>query len=67
MILVIYIDRILLVANDVSLIHDIKNYLSQNFKIKDIGEISYVIGIKIFRNRSQGLLRLSQKTHIDKF
>ena len=36
--------------------------------MKDISEASYVIGIgiKIFWNRSQGLLGLSQKAYIDK-
>ncbi|GJX04434.1 retrovirus-related pol polyprotein from transposon TNT 1-94 [Tanacetum coccineum] len=31
-----------------------------------MGEASYVIGISIFRDRSQGLLGLSQKAYIDK-
>ena len=34
-------------------------------KMKDMGEASYVIGIEIFRNRSQGLLGFSQKTSIN--
>ncbi|XP_070015892.1 secreted RxLR effector protein 161-like [Nicotiana sylvestris] len=31
-----------------------------------MGDASYVIGIEIFRDRSQGLLRLSQKAYINK-
>lgn len=31
-----------------------------------MGEASYVIEIEIFRDRAQGLLRLSQKTYINK-
>ena len=34
--------------------------------MKDMGEASYVIGIEIFRNRSQGLLGLSQKGYTNK-
>jgi len=34
--------------------------------MKDMGEASYVIGIEIFRDRSQGLLGLSQKSYINK-
>ena len=34
--------------------------------MKDMGEASYVIGIEIFRNRSQGLLGLSQKAYVNK-
>ena len=65
-ILVLYVDDILLAANDIGMLHDIKKYLSKNFEMKDIGKASYVIGIEIFRDRSQGLLRLSQKGYINK-
>ena len=34
--------------------------------MKDMEEASYVIGIEIFRDRSQGLLGLSQKAYINK-
>ena len=36
-----------------------------NFEMKDMGEASYVIGIEIIRDRSQGLLGLSQKTYLN--
>ena len=65
-ILVLYVDDILLTASDRGLLHDVKNYLSSNFEIKDMGEASYVIGIEIFRDRSQGILGLSQKAYINK-
>ena len=34
--------------------------------MKDLGEASYVLGIKIYRDRSKRLLGLSQNTYIDK-
>ncbi len=37
-----------------------------NFEMKDMGEASFVIGIEIFRNRSQELLGLSQKAYINR-
>ena len=64
--LVLYVDDILLATNDLGLLHQTKKYLSQNFEMKDMGEATYVIGIEIFRDRSQGLLGLSQKTYINK-
>jgi len=56
----------LLATNDLGLLHDTKKFLSSNFEMKDMGEASYVIGIEIFHNRSQGLLSLSQKAYINK-
>ena len=34
--------------------------------MKDMGEASYVIGIKIHKERSRGILGLSQETYINK-
>ncbi|KAH9668655.1 Integrase catalytic domain-containing protein [Citrus sinensis] len=39
---------------------------NNQFDMKDMGEASYVIGIKIQRDRSQGILGLSQETYINK-
>ncbi|RVW72857.1 Retrovirus-related Pol polyprotein from transposon TNT 1-94 [Vitis vinifera] len=63
---VLYVDDILLATNDKGLLHEVKQFLSKNFDMKDMGEASYVIGIKIHRDRFKGILGLSQETHINK-
>ncbi|RVW40204.1 Retrovirus-related Pol polyprotein from transposon TNT 1-94 [Vitis vinifera] len=40
--------------------------LSTHFDMKDLGETSYVLGIKILRDRANGVLKLSQRTYIEK-
>jgi len=51
-ILILYVDDILLAANDLGLLHETKKFLSKNFEMKDMCEASYVIGIEIIRDRS---------------
>ena len=34
--------------------------------MKDLGEAAYILGVKIFRDRSRCLIGLSQSTYIDK-
>ena len=41
-----------------------KKWLSSNFEMKDMGEASYVLGVKIIRDRAKRLLGLSQETYI---
>ncbi|KAI3819532.1 hypothetical protein L1987_13373 [Smallanthus sonchifolius] len=36
------------------------------FTMKDLGEVAYILGIKIYRDRSKRLIDLSQSTYIDK-
>ncbi|KAL0386150.1 UNVERIFIED_CONTAM: Retrovirus-related Pol polyprotein from transposon TNT 1-94 [Sesamum radiatum] len=51
--LVLYVDDILLIRNDVKMLGDIKAWLSTQFSMKDMGEASYMLGIKIYRDRSR--------------
>jgi hypothetical protein len=45
--LILYVDDILLASCDVSLLLKTKRFLSSNFDMKDLGEASFVLGIKI--------------------
>jgi hypothetical protein len=63
--LVLYVDDILLANSDLGLLHETKQFISQNFEMKDLGETSYV-GIEIHRDRNQRILKLSQKAYIEK-
>ena len=63
-ILSLYVDDILLVGNSKEMIDTTKKWLSSNFEMKDMGEASYVLGVKIVRDRAKRFLRLSQETYI---
>lgn len=64
--LLLYVDDILLATNDVGTLLETKSFLSSNFEMKDLGEASFVLGIQIHRDRSRGILGLSQKSYIEK-
>ena len=66
LILSLYVDDILLAGNDKLMIETTKEWLSSTFDMKDMGEASYVLGVKIVRDRSKRLLSLSQETYIKK-
>jgi hypothetical protein len=63
---VIYVDAILLIGNDIPMMEVNKSSLRKTFSMKDLGEASYILGIKIYRDRSKRLIGLSQDTYIEK-
>jgi hypothetical protein len=60
------VDDILLASSDVSLLLETKRFLSSNFDMKDLGEVSFILGIEIHRYRRKGVLRLSHKAYLEK-
>ncbi|KAL0405827.1 UNVERIFIED_CONTAM: Transposon Ty4-J Gag-Pol polyprotein [Sesamum latifolium] len=64
--LLLYVDDILLIGNDVKMLGDIKAWLSTQFSMKDRGEASYILGIKIYMDRSRRILGLTQSSYIEK-
>jgi hypothetical protein len=64
--LVLYVDDILLIGNDVPMMEVVKSSLRKSFSMKDLEEATYILGIKIYRDRSKRLIGLSQDAYIDK-
>ncbi|KAG8497104.1 hypothetical protein CXB51_008305 [Gossypium anomalum] len=64
--LVLYVVDILIMGNDIPTLQSIKTWLGSFFSMKDLGEATYILGVKIYRDRSRRLLGLSQGTYIDK-
>ncbi|RDX82700.1 hypothetical protein CR513_36484, partial [Mucuna pruriens] len=64
--LVLYVDDILLASGDIGLLHETKRFLTKNFEMKDLGKASFLLGIQILRDCSQGILRLLQENYINK-
>ncbi|GJT27883.1 retrotransposon protein, putative, ty1-copia subclass [Tanacetum coccineum] len=64
--LVLYVDDILLIGNDIPTLQSVKEWLGKCFAMKDLGDAAYVLGIKIYRDRTRRLIGLSQDTYLDK-
>ena len=66
MFLVLYVDDILLIENDVGVMSSIKVWLSSQFDMKDLGEVNFILGIKLCQDRKNKMLGLSQTGYIDR-
>jgi hypothetical protein len=53
-------------GNDTPSLKAVKTWLGSNFSMKDLGDASYILGMRIYRDRSRRMIGLSQSTYIDK-
>src|SRR4051812_15858036 len=64
--LVSYVDDIFVIVKSIELLENVKTYLNKCFLMKHLREASFILGIKIYRDRSKRLIGLSQSTYLDK-
>ncbi|XP_031279180.1 uncharacterized protein LOC116137640 [Pistacia vera] len=60
--LIIYVDDILITGNDETCIKSLKEHLNRQFRIKDLGEPKYFLGIEIARSSAR--ISLSQRKYV---
>jgi hypothetical protein len=57
-ILCLYMDDILIFGNNIDVIKEVKDFLSNNFEMKDLGEADVILNIKLLREKGNGGLTL---------
>jgi hypothetical protein len=63
-IIVVHVDDLTIVASSVKLIEKVKRILKGEFKISNMGEIHWILGFEVKRNRERRTISLSQATYI---
>ncbi|RVX03568.1 Retrovirus-related Pol polyprotein from transposon RE1 [Vitis vinifera] len=61
-ILIVYVDDIILSGNDMGELQKLKKYLSEEFEVKDLGNLKYFLGMEVARSR-KGIV-VSQRKYI---
>ena len=62
----LYVDDLLLLANSLAGLSALKRDLSKRFSMTDLGEAHYILGIQIDRNRAARTLSISQREYVHK-
>jgi len=65
MIVVVHVDDCTITATTVSLIEELKAGLSKHFEVTDLGELHWMLGIKVKRDRPGHMVHLSQWAYIN--
>lgn len=58
--LLLYVDDVVLTGNCLTTINEVKSFLHQKFRIKDIGELKFFLGLEVARS-SKGILLTQRK------
>ena len=68
-IICLYVDDMLILSTNMNGVNETKNYLKTQFKMKDLGEVDTILGIKLLRNSGEFYLSQSHyiKSMLDKF
>jgi hypothetical protein len=61
--LALYVDDLVIAAKDIEVIRQFKKDFSATFKIKDLGELAWCLGMEFTRDRQQGTSTLSQRKY----
>ena len=64
-ILCLYVDDILIFGNNINVIKEVKDFLSNNFEMKDLGETNVILNIKLLREGNSGV-KLVQSHYVEK-
>jgi hypothetical protein len=65
MVITVSVDDMAITANRLSYIERFKSQLTQFFEISDLGELSWLLGLKVTRDRVGCTITLSQKAYVE--
>ena len=62
--LLLYVDDMIIVSKDYTKICELKIQLSNEFGMKDLGELKRILDMDVKRDRDKGLLTILQKSYV---
>jgi hypothetical protein len=55
----LYVDDMVILANDIQVIRDFKAGMAKRWDIKDLGEVKKILGLEITRDRTKRTIKIT--------
>lgn len=64
-ILAVYVDDLILITESTESMNELKMALEDRYKMKDMGELSYILGVSVIQDKEKNCVFLHQKHYIE--
>ena len=61
-----WVDDLMIFAKDKVTINDVKARLNKSFKMKDLGELEYFLGIQVNWDWTKNMIKINQESYVEK-
>jgi hypothetical protein len=61
----LYVDDMVILADDIQVIRDFKAGMAKRWDIKDLGEVKKILGLEITRDRTKRTIKITQTAYLD--
>ena len=65
MLLLLWVDDIIVTGNDSECIKSFRASIAKRFEMKDLGELQWILGMEVKRNREAKLMEINQQGYIE--
>jgi hypothetical protein len=64
-IIAVYVDDMIIVSNNTGMMKKEKEEIATKFQVEDLGEVHYVVGMHIIRNRERRTISINQRKYLE--
>jgi len=65
LIVIIYVDDVIILASNVTILKWLKSRLEDEFEMNDLGELHYCLGVEFKKDRANRTITMSQSKYIE--
>jgi transposase InsO family protein len=65
LVVLLWVDDLIILGSELATVIKFKQAISERFKMKDLEELSWILGMEVRRDRGKGVLEINQTAYID--